>query len=86
MIKTKQNDLFVRKQKTETRSNSLGQEKSTRKVGGGGLHCEKSSLRFEATNIHKMQLCTLHFFHVHYFIVLVNLLSKATPRREEGEN
>lgn len=54
--------------------------------GGGGLHCEKSSLRFEATNIHKMQLCTLHFFHVHYFIVLINLLSKATPRREEGEN
>lgn len=33
-----------------------------------------------------MQLCTLHFFHVHYFIVLVNLHSKATPRREEGEN
>lgn len=37
MIKTKQNKttFFVSKQKTETRPNGLGQEKSTRKVGGG---------------------------------------------------
>ena len=50
-----------------------------------GLERTSFGFRLKATNICKIQLYTPNYFHVHCFMILINLLSTDYPQKEEAE-